>query len=78
MLYIYVFETVGFFCFSVSKLFFYCLTVSTHYPVLLIDPQATIFRFCVKFYPPDPALLQEEYTRLVPLLRTQICQAHLV
>lgn len=27
------------------------------------DLRSTIFRFCVKFYPPDPALLQEEYTR---------------
>ena len=29
----------------------------------LADPRSTLFRFCVKFYPPDPALLQEEYTR---------------
>ena len=28
-----------------------------------LDLRSTIFRFCVKFYPPDPALLQEEYTR---------------
>lgn len=61
--------SVGFFCWTVSKLYFYCLTVSTHYSVLLIDPRATIFRFCVKFYPPDPALLQEEYTRLVPFVK---------
>ncbi|KAL9964479.1 hypothetical protein ACROYT_G028125 [Oculina patagonica] len=27
------------------------------------DLRSTLFRFCVKFYPPDPALLQEEYTR---------------
>lgn len=27
------------------------------------EPRSTLFRFCVKFYPPDPALLQEEYTR---------------
>ncbi|XP_015777970.1 PREDICTED: FERM, RhoGEF and pleckstrin domain-containing protein 2-like [Acropora digitifera] len=28
-----------------------------------LEPRSTLFRFCVKFYPPDPALLQEEYTR---------------
>lgn len=27
------------------------------------DLRSTLFRFCVKFYPPDPASLQEEYTR---------------
>ena len=29
----------------------------------MLEPRSTLFRFCVKFYPPDPALLQEEYTR---------------
>ncbi|XP_044166151.1 FERM, ARHGEF and pleckstrin domain-containing protein 2-like [Acropora millepora] len=29
----------------------------------LFEPRSTLFRFCVKFYPPDPALLQKEYTR---------------
>ena len=34
---------------------------------LFLDLRSTIFRFCVKFYPPDPALLQEEYTRYCTL-----------
>ena len=38
---------------------------SNKFLLLMLEPRSTLFRFCVKFYPPDPALLQEEYTRLV-------------
>ncbi|XP_044167986.1 uncharacterized protein LOC122952022 isoform X2 [Acropora millepora] len=28
-----------------------------------LEPRSTLLRFCDKLYPPDPALLQEEYAR---------------